>query len=77
MTETSEEWLADLKTRAVELARAGDLAHAVQIMAVEINRRADMKVHHAFVLAGTLKAMSEDTKGVIEWIESMRLAPRI
>jgi hypothetical protein len=68
---TKEEWLADLKARALELARAGDLQHAVSICGVEINRRPDMKVHHAFVLAGTMKAMNEDSAGVIEWIESI------
>lgn len=71
MPGTREDFLADLKQRALELARAGDLQHAVSIMTVEINRRPDMKVHHAFTLAGTMKAMSEDRAGVIEWIESM------
>ena len=64
-----EEFLADLKTRALELARAGDLQHAVSLVGIEVNRRPDMKVHHAFVLAGTMMAMSEDAKGVIDWIE--------
>lgn len=68
---TREEWLADLKNRCLEIARAGDLQHAVQIMAVEINKRRDMKIHHAFVLAGTMHAMNEDRAGVIKWIESM------
>ena len=69
---TKEEWLADLKQRALELARAGDLTHAVQMMTVEINRRTDMKVHHAFVLAGTMHAMNEDRPAVVQWIESMQ-----
>jgi hypothetical protein len=69
---TKEEWLKDLKTRALELARAGDLQHAVQMVGVEVNRRQDMKIHHAFVLAGTMKAMNEDSPGVIDWIESIQ-----
>jgi hypothetical protein len=68
---TREEFLTDLKQRALELARAGDLQHAVSVMTIEINRRPDMKVHHAFTLAGTMKAMNEDRPGVIEWIESI------
>ena len=68
---TKEEWLADLKTRCLEIARAGDLAHAVQIMSVEINRRRDMKIHHAHVLAGTMHAMNDDSAKVIQWIESV------
>jgi len=68
---TREEFLTDLKQRALELARAGDLQHAVSIVGVEINRRPDMKVHHAFVLAGTMHAMSEDRQKVIDWIESI------
>ncbi len=47
-----EEYLAGLKARALELARAGDLQHAVSMIAVEVNKRQDMKLHHAFVLAG-------------------------
>jgi hypothetical protein len=69
---TKEEWLADLKKRALELARAGDLQHAVSLMGVEINRRQDMKVHHAFVLAGTMHAMNDDSPAVIHWIESIQ-----
>lgn len=69
---TKEEWLADLKKRALELARAGDLQHAVQIVGVEVNRRQDMKIHHAFVLAGTMHAMNEDRGKVIDWIESIQ-----
>lgn len=69
---TRDDFLADLKRRALELARAGDLAHAVQLAAIEINRRPDMKVHHAFVLAGTMKAMNDDWAGVIAWIESIK-----
>lgn len=69
---TKEEWLADLKARCLELARAGDLTRAVQIMSVEINRRQDMKIHHAHVLAGTMHAMNEDSPGVIKWIESVQ-----
>jgi hypothetical protein len=69
---TKEEWLKDLKTRALELARAGDLQHAVQMIGVEVNRRQDMKIHHAFVLAGTMKAMNDDSVGVIDWIESIQ-----
>jgi hypothetical protein len=68
---TKEEFLADLKTRALELARAGDLQHAVSMLTVEINRRQDMKVHHAFALAGTMMAMNDDSPGVIRWIESL------
>jgi hypothetical protein len=68
---TREEFLTDLKQRALELARAGDLQHAISIVGVEINRRPDMKVHHAFVLAGTMHAMSEDRQKVIDWIESI------
>lgn len=68
---TREEFLADLKQRAGELARAGDLQHAVQMMTVEINRRPDAKIHHAYVLAGTMHAMNDDKKKVLEWIESM------
>lgn len=70
MTMTRDEWLADLKKRALEVARAGDLAHAVAMMTVEVNRRPDSKVHHAFSLAGTMRAMNEDRQGVIDWIES-------
>ena len=66
-----EDFLADLKQRALELARAGDLQHAVSVMTVEINRRPDMKVHHAFTLAGTMHAMNDDKPGVINWIESI------
>jgi hypothetical protein len=69
---TKEEWLADLKQRALELARAGDLQHAVQMIGVEVNRRHDMKIHHAFVLAGTMHAMNEDRGKVIDWIESIQ-----
>lgn len=69
---TKEEWLADLKARALELARAGDLQHAVSIVGVEVNRRQDMKVHHAQILAGTMHAMSEDREKVIDWIESIQ-----
>ncbi len=69
---TREEYLADLKQRALELARAGDLQHAVSMIAVEVNKRQDMKLHHAFVLGGTMRAMSEDKPGVIEWIESIQ-----
>lgn len=69
---TKEEWLTDLKQRALELARAGDLQHAVQIVGVEVNRRPDMKIHHAFVLAGTMHAMNEDSPAVIHWIESIQ-----
>lgn len=72
MTMTREEFIADLKQRALEIARAGDLQHAVQMMAVEINRRQDAKIHHAFVLAGTMHAMNDDPKKVIEWIESVQ-----
>lgn len=68
---TKEEWIADLKVRALELARAGDLQHAVQMVGVEINRRPDMKIHHAFVLAGTMHAMNEDRDKVLHWIESI------
>jgi hypothetical protein len=68
---TREEFLADLKQRALEIARAGDLQSAVSIMTVEINRRPDMKVHHAFSLGGMMKAMNEDRAGVIDWIESV------
>lgn len=68
---TREEFLADLKARALEIARAGDLTHAVSLTTVEINRRPDMKVHHAFTLAGTMKAMNDDKAGVIDWIESI------
>lgn len=68
---TKEEWLADLKKRALELARAGDLQHAVQMIGVEVNRRPDMKIHHAFVLAGTMHAMNEDRDKVLHWIESI------
>ena len=69
---TRDEFLTDLKQRALELARAGDLQHAISIVGVEINRRPDMKVHHAFVLAGTMHAMSEDRQKVIDWIESIQ-----
>lgn len=69
---TREEFLADLKERALEIARIGDLQHAVAMMSVEINRRQDMKVHHAFILSGQMKAMAEDRPGVIAWIESMQ-----
>jgi hypothetical protein len=69
---TKEEWLADLKKRALELARAGDLQHAVSLIGIEVNRRQDMKVHHALVLAGTLHAMSDDSPAVIRWIESIQ-----
>ena len=69
---TKEEWLKDLKDRALELASAGDLQHAVQIIGVEVNRRQDMKIHHAFVLAGTMHAMNEDRGKVIDWIESIQ-----
>lgn len=72
MTMTREDFLADLKKRALEIARVGDLQHAVAIMSVEINRRQDMKVHHAFILAGQMKAMADDRPGVIDWIESMQ-----
>lgn len=68
---TKEEWLADLKKRALELARAGDLQHAVQMIGIEVNRRPDMKIHHAFVLAGTMHAMNEDRDKVLHWIESI------
>jgi hypothetical protein len=68
---TREEFLTDLKQRALEIARAGDLQHAVSMMTVEINRRHDMKVHHAFTLAGTMHAMNDDRPKVIDWIESM------
>jgi hypothetical protein len=70
VTLTREEWLADLKQRALEVARAGDLQHAVAMMTVEANRRPDSHVHHAFSLAGTMKAMVDDRQGVIDWIES-------
>jgi hypothetical protein len=69
---TKEEWLADLKARALELARAGDLQHAVQMIGVEVNRRPDMKIHHALVLGGTMMAMQDDSPGVIAWIESIQ-----
>lgn len=72
MTQTKEEWLADLKARALELARAGDLQHAVGVISIEVNRRSDMKMHHAQILAGTMKAMADDSPGVIEWIESIQ-----
>jgi hypothetical protein len=68
---TKEEFLTDVKQRALELARAGDLQHAVSMLTVEINRRQDMKVHHAFTLAGTMMAMNDDSPGVIRWIESL------
>jgi hypothetical protein len=71
VSKTKEEWLADVKQRALELARAGDLQHAVSMITVEINRRADVKVHHAFVLGGTMLAMKDDLPGVIAWIESI------
>ena len=67
---TRDEFLADLKKRALEIARAGDLVHAVAMMSIGVNKRQDMKVHHAFVLAGTMKAMNDDAPGVITWIES-------
>jgi hypothetical protein len=66
---TRDEFIADLKKRALELARAGDLQHAVAMMTIEVNRRADSHVHHAVHLAGTLRAMNEDRQGVIDWIE--------
>ncbi len=72
MMMTKEKWLADLKSRALELARAGDLQHAVQMIGIEVNRRQDMKIHHAFVLAGTMHAMNEDRDKVIDWIESIQ-----
>jgi hypothetical protein len=68
---TKEEFLNDVKQRALELARAGDLQHAVSMLTVEINRRQDMKMHHAFTLAGTMMAMNDDSPGVIRWIESL------
>lgn len=69
MTKPREEFLADLKKRALEIARAGDLANAVAIMTIEVNRRPDCHVHHAITLAGTMRAMNEDRAGVIDWIE--------
>lgn len=64
------EFLADLKQRALEIARAGDLVHAVSLMCVEANKREDVKPHHTVVLAGTKHVMNEDSAGVIRWIES-------
>jgi len=72
---TKEEWLADLKARALELARAGDLQHAVSLIGIAVNRRPDMKIHHAVILSGTLKAMNEDSAAVIQWIESVGATP--
>jgi hypothetical protein len=69
---TKEEWLKDLKARALELAHAGDLQHAVTLIGIEVNRRQDMHVHHAFVLGGTMLAMNDDSPGVIKWIESIQ-----
>ena len=69
---TREEFVEDLKKRALELARAGDLQHAVAMVALEANKRTDVKIHHAHVLGGTMLAMSDDRKGVISWIESIQ-----
>lgn len=70
---TRDEFIADLKERVLELARVGDLTLAVAMLAAEINNRPDLKIHmhHATLAAGTLKAMSGDKLGVIEWIESV------
>lgn len=67
-----EEFLDEIKKQALELARAGDLQHAVSLLTIAVNRRPDMKVHHATTLAGTMKAMADDKPGVIAWIESVQ-----
>jgi hypothetical protein len=67
---TRNEFLADVKARALEIARAGDLIHAVSIMSIETAKREDLKAHPALMLLGTLHAMNDDRAGVIGWIES-------
>lgn len=55
----------------MELARAGDLQHAVQMVALEVNKRPDTKIDHTSVLAGRMKVMNDDSPGVLAWIESI------
>lgn len=69
---TREEFLTDLKQRALEMVRAGGLTEAITLVAIEANRRPDMMIHHAFVVGGHMKAIVGDTKGVREWIESIQ-----
>jgi hypothetical protein len=63
-----EEFFTALKERALELARAGDLAHAVSMVAIEAAKREETHLHHATVLAGHMLALQDDSKGVIAWI---------
>jgi len=60
-----------LKERALELARAGDLPHAVQMVAIESSRHEATRLHHATILAGQMRAMEDDSKGVIDWIRGL------
>ena len=70
MTLKRDEFLADLKARASELVRAGDLVHAVSIMSDAMNKRVDFKPSPALILAGHMHAMNDDRDGVMRWIES-------
>lgn len=65
-----EEYLADLKKRALELVQVGDLPNAVALMTVGLNKREDTRQHHALTMAGTLHAMNEDKPAVEKWINA-------
>jgi hypothetical protein len=66
------EYLADLRARALEIARTNDLVHAVQIMQRGLDARPDTKVHFTKVTQGTMLVMNDDKPGVIKWIEGFQ-----
>ena len=71
---TRDESLAEVKGRALELARAGDVIHAVATLVNwhDDPNSTEPRLSDAIVMAGMTRAMNDDRKGVIAWIEGLK-----
>jgi hypothetical protein len=70
LTQERDDYLNEARLSALDLAKIGELSHAVNRMTQKLLAREDTRVEPARIIRGIRLAIDEDKAGVIEWVRS-------